>query len=213
MDTLTDKSVVNLIDRISSNDPVPGGGAVSALSASIAVSLCEMVVGLTKGKKVYNEATDDIKNRIDKIGEEARELKGVFLNLFERDNLAFEKVMDAFKLPKGTDEEKEIRKKKIEESYIGAMEVPLEVAKKILTIFDNIEFIVKNGNQNCITDAGVSSLQAYAAIQGSILNVKINLSGISDAQMVEKVRGECDVILEKAAKGNQGVLEYINSKV
>lgn len=213
MEAITEKSVINLIEIISSNAPVPGGGAVSALSASIALALTEMVVGLTKGKKVYNEADEETRNRLDTIADGAREMKGVFLNLFEKDNLAFEKVMDAFKLPKITDEEKDFRKKRIEEAYIGAMEVPLEVAKKVVGSFEDMFFIASHGNQNCITDAAVASLQAYAAVQGAILNVKINLSGISDNLLVERVKIECEDILTKARIGNEKVQEYVNSKI
>ena len=91
--------------------------------------------------------------------------------------------------------------------------MPLEVSKRVVESFEDIEFAVKHGNQNCITDAVVASLQAYAAVQGAILNVKINLSGISEKSLVERVQMECKDLLSMAKNANERIQEYVNSRI
>lgn len=208
-----EKKVIDLINEISSKEPVPGGGAVSAFSASVAVSLCEMVCNLTIGKKRYKEYDEETRNRIDEISKTCELEKQVFLKLFEKDNQAFDKVMQVVRMPKETDEQIQVRKQKLAEAYRGAMEVPLEVARKIENFYPNIEFVSRFGNPNCITDVGVSSLQAFSALQGAILNVKINLDGIKNEELANKARMECENFLENAKNTHNQIMARVAENV
>jgi formiminotetrahydrofolate cyclodeaminase len=205
--------VINLIEDVSSKEPVPGGGAVSALSAALSASLCEMVTGLTIGKKFYNEYDNDIKDKINNISQKNREAKSIFLDLFEKDNNAFKSVMDAYKLPKETESEKQYRNDTIEQAFIKAMEIPLEVARKCKLLFEDIEFMAMYGNPNCITDLGVSSLQAISAINGAILNVRVNLLCIKGKININEVEEECRLIEEESNKLNTKIQNLVKSKL
>ena len=93
------------------------------------------------------------------------------------------------------------------------MKVPLEVSKKMLSFYDNIEFVIIHGNPNCISDIAVAALQAQAAIEGSIMNVRINLNEISDNQLVEEIRNQCKRILEQSLTKSKAIKDYIESKL
>jgi methenyltetrahydrofolate cyclohydrolase len=205
-------SLEYLIEKISSKEPVPGGGAVSALSASFAVSLCEMVIGLTIGKKIFLGYDEKIQEKMVQVKQECENLKLVFLDLFDKDNLSFEKVMEAMKLPKETEEEKEYRRERIEQSYIGAMEVPLEVSKRVLGFYENIEFVAQYGNKNCITDVGVSSLQALSAVEGAVLNVKINLIGIGNENLSKDIQLECQKIQKSSREFHKKIMVLVEDQ-
>lgn len=204
-----DKKVKDLINEISSKEPVPGGGAVSAFSGSVAVSLCQMVCNLTIGKKRYREYDEETRIKIDNIERLCEVEKQEFLDLFDRDNQAFDRVMQVIRMPKETDEEIKNRKQKLAEAYKGAMEVPLEVARKIENFYQNIIFISEFGNPNCITDVGVASLQAFSALQGAILNVKINLDGIKNEELANKTRTECETLLERVQSKHQEIMARV----
>lgn len=174
------------MDKIASNDPVPGGGSVSAFAGGIAASLASMVASLTVGKKNFEEVNDEMAV----IASRMLQMKIAFTEFIDKDANSFDGVMQAFKLPKETDEEKSARTAAIQEGYKEAIAIPLAVAKAAAELFDNLEFVVTKGNQNALSDALVGTMMARSAVLGALYNVKINISSVKDAAYVEKIMSE-----------------------
>lgn len=202
---LADMSVVDFLEETASNSPVPGGGSIAALSAAFSSALTQMVANLTLGKKGY----EDVQEEAESVVKEAQRMKSFFVEYIDKDSDAFNEVMNAFKLPKDTDEKVEHRKKAIQEATKLAALVPLEVARESYKIMDIAKFAVEKGNKNAVTDGAVATMLARTAVLSALYNVKINLSSIKDKEFVEKVAKEVDE-LEKNVKLKE---EEILSKV
>ncbi|KPU27590.1 methenyltetrahydrofolate cyclohydrolase [Caloranaerobacter sp. TR13] len=180
---LQDLNLKEFLEKTASKSPVPGGGSVAALSASLSASLIEMVGNLTIGKKGYEDVEDEMKEIVS-ICFKYREK---FVNDIDRDSDAFNKVMAAFKLPKDTEEEKAARKKAIQESFKTAALVPLEVAEDAFKLLEFAAKVVEKGNKNAVTDGAVAAMMARTAVLSALYNVKINLGSIKDEEFVSKV--------------------------
>jgi formiminotetrahydrofolate cyclodeaminase len=169
-----EKSLQSYFDELASNAPTPGGGNVSALCGALSASLGAMVCGLTIGKKKYAEVEAEMTDLKGKLETAQKE----FFELGKKDNQAFDLVMDAFKLPKETDEQKAERSKQIELATIGAGRVPAAVIEKCNEILPWIKTVVEKGNRNSLSDAGVASKLISTASYGAYLNVLINCSSL-----------------------------------
>ncbi len=176
------KSLMKYFEELSSSSPTPGGGNVAALCGVLASSLAGMVCSLTVGKKKYADFETEAKELL--AGFEA--FKKDFLTLAERDNEAFDRVMDAFKLSKETEAEKAFRNSAIEHASLEAALVPEEVIIKCSELLPLIERIAEKGNQNSVSDAGVAVSLVSAAAEGAFLNVVINCSSLSDRKTAEE---------------------------
>lgn len=183
---LQEMKLKEFLEKTGSKSPVPGGGSVAALSASLASSLVEMVSNLTIGKKNYQEC----ESRMEEIKNKAENMREKFLNDIDRDSDAFNGVMAAFKLPKDTDEQKQERKAQIQKELKNAAIVPLEIAKDSYQILDLAEKVVKEGNKNAVTDGLVATMMARTAVISALYNVKINLASIKDEEFIEDVKKE-----------------------
>jgi len=199
---LADKTLKEFLQETASSAPVPGGGSVAALSAGLAAALTAMVANLTIGKKGY----EGLEEEMERIAKEAEQYRDKFIEYIDKDSESFNQVMAAFKLPKETEEEKEIRKEMIQRSYKTAALVPLEVARNGLKIMDIIEIVVVKGNKNAVTDGAVAAMMARTATLSALYNVKINLGSIKDTEFVEKVSKEVVEIEEKVVKVEKEIL-------
>src|SRR6056297_3174061 len=170
MNNLVDLSLKEFCEELSSSSPAPGGGSTGALAAS----LVSMVANLTIGKKKYKEHKNEMKS----VKEQANNLTNNLLKLVDQDTIAFNKVMEAFKMPKSTKEEKKLRSETIQKSMKGACEVPLEIAKYSVKIASVSNKVARHGNKNAVTDAGVAARLAEASYYAGVYNVKINLASI-----------------------------------
>jgi len=202
---LADKNIKDFLKETASSSPVPGGGSVAALSAGLAAALTAMVANLTIGKKGY----EGLEEEMEKIAKEAEEYKDRFIEYIDKDSESFNQVMAAFKLPKETEEEKEIRKEMIQRSFKAAALVPLEVAREGLKIMDIIETVVVKGNKNAVTDGAVAAMMARTATLSALYNVKINLGSIKDTEFVDKIGKEVQEIEEKIVKVEKDILEKV----
>ncbi|HPJ01187.1 MAG TPA: cyclodeaminase/cyclohydrolase family protein, partial [Enterococcus sp.] len=140
-------------------------------------------------------------------------LKDALLKMVDEDTNAFNKIMDAFGLPKGTDEEKAVRKQAIQDATKFAIEVPFKVMQ---TVFESLQIIKKMaeiGNPNSVSDAGVGALAARSAIYGAFLNVKINASGLDDKNYVESVMSKGNDVIKQTDKLEQEILKIVESKL
>ena len=210
---LIEKTVVDFIDEVDSASPAPGGGSVSALAGSLGVSLSRMVGHLTVNKKKFKGLDEAIQSEFMERFNELSSIKDELNILVDRDTEAFNYVMAAFKLPKETDEEKAARKKAIEEATYKAIDVPMVIAELSYRGLELIEYFGEYGNKNAITDLGVSSLLLATALEGAILNVKINLPGISDEEYVKITSDKCSELLAKGLETKSRIMDVVNSKL
>lgn len=205
---LKDLKVEDFVEKTASNDPVPGGGSIAALSGAIAAALVEMVANLTIGKKKYENA----ESKMMKIQKDIEIYRNEFLNLIDEDANAFDLVMKAFKLPKETDEDKNIRGLKIQESFKIAATAPMKIAKKSYELMYYCEEVIKGGNKNAVTDGMVATMLARTATLSAIVNVRINLSSIKDEKFVEDLNNEIDILESKVKEKESIIIESIKFK-
>ena len=190
------------IEQLESNEPVPGGGSVAALSSALSSALAAMVANLTIGKKNYETVSDEMVL----VAERMHTHRIEFVDLIDKDANSFDSVMKAFKLPKETDDEKAYRTNQIQEGMKYAASVPLEVAEKTAVLFDDLAFLVKSGNSNAQTDALVAAMMARTAILSALYNVKINLGSIKDEAYVAEMKAKVAVLENTAIQREKEIL-------
>jgi len=195
--------------EVASSSPAPGGGSVAASAGALGAALSAMVCRLTVGKKKYASVKDELSSIRDQADGLLAELK----QLVETDKEAFDKVMEAFALPKSTDEENERRDAAVEAANKGAAEVPLTVMKKSLEVLNLSKTVAAKGNENSITDAGVSALMARAAVEGAGYNVRINLTSIEDEKFVSSMKTEVISLLSQTEKLADEVKQLVEAKL
>lgn len=204
---LQDLAVKEFIDKVTGNDPVPGGGSVSALNGSLAASLAAMVANLTVGRKKYAEVNDEMEG----LSARLTGLSAQLLNDVDRDAEAYDRVFAAFKLPKETDEEKAVRTEAIQRETKYAAEVPMEVARTVHAMLPLIDTVARKGNSNAVTDACVAMMCARTAVLGALLNVRINLTSITDEAFVKEMSAEAERLERETLAAEQQVLEYVKT--
>ena len=177
---LTEKTVTKFIDELASNSPAPGGGSVAALAGSLGAALTSMVCNLTIGKKKYIDVEHEMKSIVLK----SEELRRTFATLIDQDTDAFNKVMEAFGLPKESENQKALRTAAIQAATKEAALVPLRVMKHVVDGLALAKIVAEKGNANSISDAGVSALMLHTAAEGAALNVQININSITDQEFV-----------------------------
>lgn len=187
------------------NDPVPGGGSISALCGALSSALAEMVTGLTIGRKKYV----DVQAEMEEIAPRMADAQAKFLQYIDDDAEAYNVVFAAFKLPKETDEEKAVRKEAIQTATLKAALVPLEVAETAVGIMDDIAVIAAKGNQNAITDACVAMMCARTAALGAILNVRINIGSLTDTAKAQELADKCDALQHQAIENEAKLLNSV----
>ena len=191
---LVDLTVRELLERVASGEPVPGGGSIAALCAALAAGLTEMVAHLTVGRQ------DDpaLDREMDDLIDRARALRSDLTRAVDQDSEAYGKVMEAYRRPKTTDEEKRLRSEAIQEALKEAARVPLTVAQMGVEILGLAGVAVNKGNRNAVTDGLVGALMARSAVLAAIANVRINLQSIIDEGFVQKARADSEFLEKKA---------------
>jgi len=207
--SLLDLNLREFANELSIDSPAPGGGSTAALSGALSASLSSMVANLTTGKTGY----EDVQKDVMKIALTAQALKDEFLRAVDLDTLAFNKVMDAMKMAKKTDEQKKERDKAIEEASKEATLVPLGVLEKSIEALKLAKEIALKGNKNSLSDAGVAGLAAQAAAEGACYNVKINLPGLEDARFRSKIKKQATTLVKKAVELGQEIREIVEKEL
>ena len=206
---LVDMTLTAFANETASESPAPGGGSISAYVAALGVSLGTMVANLSSHKRGWDDKWEYYSDWAVK----GQEYKDELMRLVDEDTNAFTKIMDAFGLAKGTDEEKAFRKNAILEATKGAIQVPLSVMKVTLASMEVMLEMAKTGLPASISDAGVGALCARAAIRGAHLNVKINAAGIEDESYSNTIFEESEAIEANAEKLEREILELVHSKI
>jgi len=203
---LKDLTVERFVREVASSSPAPGGGSVSAQAGSQAAGLLSMYCNLSQNR----EKLGDVVEVLQGIGEEARFLMSKMLEAIDEDTVAFNRVMEAYRMPKGSEEEKAKRKEAISEVGRYAADVPMHTTRGSLRVLTLINEAAGKGNPSAVTDLGVANLQALAALIGACYNVKINLDMIADRKAVTDLENEVDELLEQGRElyeSNRKVLE------
>lgn len=205
MSSLIELTARQFAATTASGEPVPGGGSISALCGALAAALGEMVTRLTIGKKKYADVQPIMEDIAAKL-EPARE---ILLKTVDMDAQAYDMVFQAYKMPKGTDEEAEARRAMIQDALKHAADVPFSVARLVNTFLPDLMTIALSGNQNAITDAYVATMCARTAVLGASANSRINLSSITDAEFVDAMVKDLDEIEANANAAEKGVADLL----
>lgn len=213
MSLLMDKTLRDYSDVLASKEPAPGGGSTAALSGVLGASLTMMVVNLSVGKKNYEALDEKIKSAFMDQFANVERLKAELTGLVDEDTMAFNKFMEAMKLPKETEEQQRSRNEKLQEASVYALQVPLKTAEKCFDLLNNQEVIAKYGNKNAVSDVGVGALLALSGLEGAALNVYINLPGIEDEKIRNAADEKCKTMLIEGRKLQKTILEIVNNRI
>ena len=199
---------MSILESIGSESPTPGGGTVAALTLAHAHSLAAMVSRLTVGKNKWQEG-HLISNLI--IDSSIESLDRA-ISLAKEDSLAFDKVMDSYRMAKSNDEEIESRKLAILQSTIGAAQTPLEIAEEGFKLLSLLPDLARFGNLNAITDLAASSELAYVAVYIASLNVKINVDSMSNEKL-DNIQNNTTIILTKSEELIMLIREIVSRRM
>ncbi len=206
---LVDLTCTGFCEETASESPAPGGGSVSAYMGALAASLGTMVANLTGGKAAY----DDEWEKFSDVAVHGQQIKNELLHLVDEDTNAFNKIMNAFGLPKKSDEEKAARSAAIQEATKFATEVPFHTMQKSMEAFEVCRAMVEWGNPASVTDGGVGALAARSAVMGAHLNVKINASSLKDEAFKNDILAKAAAIEAAAIKEEAEILKIVNEKI
>ncbi|MDU4882884.1 cyclodeaminase/cyclohydrolase family protein [uncultured Clostridium sp.] len=191
-----DYSIDKFLYELKTDLPSPGGGSTAALVSGLAGALNSMVYSFTVDKKAFEKLDNNNKEKMISLKEKCEEFIRKSIYYMEADRNTFTELMDTFKLPKNTNEEKKYRSQTIKEKTIAAMESPLNLAKDSLEFYDNIDFAIEFGNKNLTSDAIVAAILLHSAIESAIVNVFVNFKSLGNKEGYENIPDECKKIIE-----------------
>lgn len=206
---LVNMKLTDFADETASESPAPGGGSISAYVGALGISLGTMVANLSSHKKGW----DDRWKEFSDWAEKGEYYKNELIRLVDADTLAFNKIMQAFGLPKATEEEKKARKQAIQEATKFAIEIPFRVMETAYESMAVIKQMVIEGNPNSVTDAGVGALCARSAVIGACMNVRINATGYDDKVFVNDIVTRAKAIEAKAIALEAEIVGLVNAKI
>jgi glutamate formiminotransferase/formiminotetrahydrofolate cyclodeaminase len=196
-------------NETASEVPAPGGGSISAYVGTLGASLATMVANLSGNKKGWDSKIPEFSVWANK----GQVIKDKLLWLVDEDTNSYKAIMEAFKLPKETAEEKIKRKAAVQVATIYAVEIPLEVMETSFKVYEIAKEMVIKGNPNSITDAAVGALCAKTAIAGAYLNVKINLSGFENKDLANQLLAKAEAILAESNMAEQEIWNIVNQNI
>lgn len=206
---LIDLSCRAFAEETASESPAPGGGSVSAYLGALGAALGTMVANLSAHKAGWDERWEEFSD----VAERGQALMERMLHLVDEDTEAFNRIMAAIGMPKGSDAEKEARAGAMEAATLYATEVPLHTAQTALEAFDILAYVSEHGNPASASDAGVGALCARAAVRGAALNVRINAAGLADKGAAQRLVDSAALAEAEASEAEAKVLETVNSKI
>ena len=206
---LVDMTLTEFTDETASESPAPGGGSVSAYMGAMGVALGTMVANLSSHKRGWDDRWEEFSD----WAEKGMEYQSELVRLVDEDTDAFNKIMDAFGLPKKTDEEKAARKQAIQNATKNAIMVPFKVMEVAYKALEVIKTMAEIGNPNSVSDAGVGALAIRSCVKGAFLNVKINSGDLEDKSFVQTVSEKAQEIDEKTEKLEDEILKIVEDKL
>jgi glutamate formiminotransferase/formiminotetrahydrofolate cyclodeaminase len=203
-------TLADFVAETASESPAPGGGSISAYMGSMGAALATMVANLSSHKRGWDHQWEHFSNYAE-VGEG---LATLLLNKVDEDTASFNRIMDAFSLPKGNPEEKAARSKAIQDATRYAIEVPLSVMEAALKVLDLCEAMANEGNPNSVSDAGVGALAARSAVLGAGMNVRINASSYTaDEPWKVATLFHCATLEQQAIAKEQAILALVATKL
>jgi glutamate formiminotransferase / formiminotetrahydrofolate cyclodeaminase len=196
-------------DETASESPAPGGGSIAAYVGALGASLATMVANLSSHKKGWDERWQEFSNWAAK----GQQCKNELLKLVDADTAAFNKIMEAFALPKATDEEKAKRTDAIQAATKYAIEIPFKVMQTAAASMELAKAMAQTGNPNSVSDAGVGALCIRTAVMGAFMNVRINASGCNDTNFVNDIIAKGKTIENNIIAEEAEVLRIVNEKI
>ena len=206
---LIDMTCTEFANETASESPAPGGGSIAAYAGALGASLGTMVANLSSHKAGWDDRWEEFSN----WAEKGQALKDELLHLVDEDTNAFNKIMDAFGLPKSTDEEKKARKQAIEDATKYATEIPFRTVEKSFEVFSICRAMVETGNPNSVTDAGVGALCARMAVIGAFMNVKINAAGLADKNFANDIIAKAEDFVNRANEEEKNITQMVYEKI
>jgi glutamate formiminotransferase/formiminotetrahydrofolate cyclodeaminase len=206
---LVDLSIAGFSNETLSESPAPGGGSVSAYVGALGAALGSMVANLSANKRGWDDRWEEFSD----WAEKGKIYHDRLLKLVDEDTAAFNAIMDAFGLPKNTDQEKKKRSEAIQAATKYAMEVPFEVMQTAFGSMEVIQAMAIIGNPNSLSDAGVGALCARTAVYGAYLNVRINAGELIDKVFIEEILNRASDLLQKTLEKEGEILNLIDSRI
>ena len=214
LDSINKKPLVNMTlskftNETASESPAPGGGSVSAYCGAIGVALGTMVANLSSHKRGWDDRWEEFSN----WAEKGVEYQNTLLELVDEDTNAFNKIMEAFRLPKDTESDKKLREQAIQEATKYAILTPFKVMETAFASMEVMKVMAEIGNPNSVTDAGVGALCARTAVIGAFLNVQINCKDCVDKEFVRKILKKGQQLVDKSSLEEDKIIKIVNSKI
>lgn len=209
MNRLIDMTCREFADETASESPAPGGGSISAYLGTLGAALATMVANLSSHKAGWDDRWDEFSD----WAVRGQEIKDDLLRFVDEDTESFNRVMDAFGLPKGSDDEKAARSAAIQAATRYAAEVPFRTMQRSFDAFEVIRAMAEHGNPNSVSDAGVGALCARSAVIGAYLNVKINAAGLKDRELADDLLKRGAEIERGAIEREAEILKIVNQKI
>jgi len=206
---LIDMNLKAFMNETASESPTPGGGSISSYMGALGVALGTMVANLSSHKRGWDERWEEFSG----WAEKGKEIQNRLLDLVDEDTEAFNKILEAFGLPKSSEKEKTLRVIAIQEATKHATQIPFQVMETAFSGFELIRAMVETGIPNSITDAGVGALALRSCIKGAFLNVKINASGLADKTFAADIISRAGVIESQAEKEEISILKVVNAHI
>ncbi len=197
------------VEALGSGRATPGGGSASALAGALSAALSGMVARLTTGRTAYAEVEEEMQDVIAR----AEALAGRLMTLMDADGEAFESVMAAYRMARGTSQEADARRQAIQDALREAARVPLQVMRSATELLELAAAAAERGNASAVSDAGVASILAQAAARGAALNVEINVLGLRDLEEGDRIRAEAAELLRSADRRAESIERGLRSRI
>jgi len=189
--------------------PTPGGGSVSVLAGALGATMACMAANFTVGKKQFADVQDEVQAILEVCEKDWQEL----LELAAEDVRAYGEVSAAYGMPRKTAEEKQARRKAIQQALLTAMAPPLRGVRVCARVIRHLPALAKVANPNLISDVGVAGELTLAALRGCKLNVEINLAYLKDQELVEETRAEIEALAQEAEEAVTDVREAVSRQI
>lgn len=206
---LVDMNLTEFVEETASESMAPGGGSISAYMGAMGAALGSMVANLSAHKPGWDERWEEFSD----WAEKGKEYHTKLTWLVDEDTNAFNKIMDAVRMPKGTEEEKTARAEAMEEATKFATMVPFQTMELCLGCMDVCKAMAEIGNPNSVTDAGVGALAARSGVIGAFMNVKINAADLTDKAWAEDIIAKGQAIVDKAVAYEKEIVDIVNAKI
>jgi formiminotetrahydrofolate cyclodeaminase len=205
MSDFSELSIRQFLSTLASSAPTPGGGTAAAIAGAMGAGLTEMVAALTLSREKFAPVHDAMRS----IARAAQTAREELLALAREDSEAYDAVVAARRLARETEEEKQVRARAIESANRLATEAPMRTARTAVRLLAALPELVEKGNPNAFSDAGAAALMLSAAAEGALLNVGINLPGVSDAAFVDEMRKETTAIQAETQRLRSNILAEV----